>query len=289
MTRRTSTLAVAFAAVCIGAPEASAHANANVAALQVGLRNAGLYAGPIDGLADAGTRAAVVALERRTRTRARGSLVRRARRLLGGYGRWTLGNRTLAPTATGWDVAMLQFALAWRGFPSGPFTGIYTDRTRRAVRRFQRSRGLAVDGVVGPQTLAALRRPPPRSPVHLHSPLVRAPVSGRFGPHGVRFHSGVDFAAAAGTAVLASRGGRVTYASWHPGGYGYLVTVAHGRGVRTMYAHLSRIDVRVGARVHVGQRIGAVGSTGNSTGPHLHFEVRVNGAAIDPRGALADA
>jgi murein DD-endopeptidase MepM/ murein hydrolase activator NlpD len=71
-----------------------------------------------------------------------------------------------------------------------------------------------------------------------------------------------------------------------PGGWGYLVSIAHGNGVRTMYAHLSRIDVRVGARVGAGHQIGLVGSTGHSTGPHLHFEVRVRGAAVDPLPAF---
>jgi murein DD-endopeptidase MepM/ murein hydrolase activator NlpD len=71
-----------------------------------------------------------------------------------------------------------------------------------------------------------------------------------------------------------------------PGGWGYLVSIAHGNGIRTMYAHLSRIDVRVGARVAAGHQIGLVGSTGHSTGPHLHFEVRVRGAPVDPLPAF---
>ena len=68
--------------------------------------------------------------------------------------------------------------------------------------------------------------------------------------------------------------------------FGNTVVVAHGRGVRTLYAHLSRIDVTLFDDVSAGVRIGAVGSTGRSTGPHLHFEVRLRGAAIDPLGAL---
>jgi murein DD-endopeptidase MepM/ murein hydrolase activator NlpD len=93
-------------------------------------------------------------------------------------------------------------------------------------------------------------------------------------------------AAAAGRSVLAARARARHVRLVAPG---RLPLPCHGRGVRTMYAHLSRIDVRVGARVGLGQRIGAVGSTGNSTRPHLHFEVRLNGAAINPGGALAGA
>ena len=75
-------------------------------------------------------------------------------------------------------------------------------------------------------------------------------------------------------------------AGWHPGGWGFLVSITHGRGVRSMSAHLSRVDVKVGERVRAGQTIGAVGSSGNSTGPHLHFELRIRGAAFDPLTAL---
>jgi peptidoglycan hydrolase-like protein with peptidoglycan-binding domain len=121
-------LVLVVAAGYVGTPNASAHRNASVAALQVGLHNAGVYAGPIDGVPGVKTRAAVAALELRARVHIHGRLVRRARRLLGGYGRWTLGSRTLAPGATGWDVAIVQFVLALRGFPSGRFTGTYTDR-----------------------------------------------------------------------------------------------------------------------------------------------------------------
>ena len=70
------------------------------------------------------------------------------------------------------------------------------------------------------------------------------------------------------------------------GGWGKLVAIAHGNGVRTLYAHLSQVHVRLGDRVGAGFQIGLVGSTGASTGPHLHFEVRVRGAAVDPLTAL---
>jgi murein DD-endopeptidase MepM/ murein hydrolase activator NlpD len=78
----------------------------------------------------------------------------------------------------------------------------------------------------------------------------------------------------------------VIFAGWAAGGWGKLVTLAHASGVRTMYAHLSRVAVRVGQRVVAGQRVGRVGASGHASGPHLHFEVRLGGAAVDPLGGL---
>jgi murein DD-endopeptidase MepM/ murein hydrolase activator NlpD len=86
--------------------------------------------------------------------------------------------------------------------------------------------------------------------------------------------------------VRASRRGHVVKAGWDSGGYGYLVVIRHSRHVRTMYAHLSRIGVHRGERVFAGQRIGRVGASGEATGPHVHFEVRRRGAAVDPLPAL---
>ena len=108
-----------------------------------------------------------------------------------------------------------------------------------------------------------------------------------FGPRGTRFHTGIDFPAPTGTPVLSAGPGRVTYADRLVGGWGLVVTIAHTNGVRTMYAHLSRVDVKVGDRVTPGAPVGLVGATGHATGPHLHFEVRLRGAAIDPLTALS--
>jgi murein DD-endopeptidase MepM/ murein hydrolase activator NlpD len=109
-----------------------------------------------------------------------------------------------------------------------------------------------------------------------------APALGdRFGPRGDRFHAGIDITAPPGTPVYAAAPGRVTFVGWSDG-YGFLVVVTHARQERTFYAHLSRIDVRVGVWIDKGVRVGAVGATGDATGPHLHFEVRVRGAAVDP-------
>lgn len=88
------------------------------------------------------------------------------------------------------------------------------------------------------------------------------------------------------TPVYSARSGRVTWAGWQDGGWGFLVVVAHGHGERSMYAHLSRIDVRVGVWIGQGVRVGLVGASGDATGPHLHFEVRVRGASVDPLRAL---
>ena len=276
--------ALGVAAALAFAGEATAAGSANVAALQAALHRKGLYRDTIDGLVGPRTRKAVRALQRRAGLPVDGMVGRRTRRALGRLGRPRLGRRVLAFGAVGWDVAALQFSLAWHGFPSGPFDGHLGARTDVAVRRFQQWAGLAVDGRAGPQTISALRSRPPASPVTFAWPLV-APLTSPFGPRGARFHAGIDLAADTGTTVAAAASGRVAYADWNDG-WGKLVTIAHGNGVRTMYAHLSRIDVGLGQRVSAGTRVGVVGTTGHSTGPHLHFEVRLRGAAVDPLTAL---
>ncbi|WP_395397444.1 M23 family metallopeptidase [Novosphingobium sp. BL-8A] len=102
---------------------------------------------------------------------------------------------------------------------------------------------------------------------------------------GTRFHDGVDLAAHAGDGVFATAGGRVTSAGWN-GGYGLAVTVDHGHGVETRYAHLSRVNVAAGEEVRAGEILGRVGSTGLSTGPHLHYEMRRFGRPVDPATTL---
>jgi murein DD-endopeptidase MepM/ murein hydrolase activator NlpD len=273
-------------AVLAFAGGASASGNPDVAALQVGLRAHGLYAGTVDGVLGPGTQKALRRFQKRSGLAADGVLGPRTRKAFGRYGkRAPLGKRQLALGSRGWDVAALQFALAWHGFPSGTFDGYLGAHTDRALRRFQRWAGLTPDGTAGPTTYAALRRPLPRSPIRLAWPLT-APLGDGFGPRGNRFHAGIDLPAPSGTPVAAAGSGRVVFAGTSGSGWGRMVLVAHGTGVRTRYAHLSRILVHVGERVGTGAIVGQVGSTGESTGPHLHFEVLLRGANVNPLSAL---
>lgn len=100
-----------------------------------------------------------------------------------------------------------------------------------------------------------------------------------------RMHNGMDIAAKTGTAIKAAAPGVVITAGWMSG-YGNTVVIDHGGSMSTLYGHCSRIHVKKGARVSRGQKIASVGSTGNSTGPHLHFEVRIKGRPVNPRGYL---
>lgn len=109
-------------------------------------------------------------------------------------------------------------------------------------------------------------------------------VTARFGSSGSRWattHTGIDYAGCTGDAVVAADGGTVTFAGWN-GSYGKMIKISHGSGLETCYAHLSSISVKYGQKVSKGATIGCVGNTGNSTGPHLHFEVRKNGVAKNP-------
>jgi murein DD-endopeptidase MepM/ murein hydrolase activator NlpD len=114
---------------------------------------------------------------------------------------------------------------------------------------------------------------------------VNAPITSPFGWRWGRMHEGVDLGAAYGTPIAAAASGTVIYAGWL-GGYGNLTVIDHGGGLSTAYGHQSHIGVSIGQHVEQGEIIGNVGSTGHSTGPHLHFEVRVNGQAVDPLGYL---
>jgi murein DD-endopeptidase MepM/ murein hydrolase activator NlpD len=110
---------------------------------------------------------------------------------------------------------------------------------------------------------------------------VAGPMTSGFGPRWGRMHEGVDIGVGEGTPVAASAAGRVIIAGWS-GGYGNLVVIDHGGGISTAYAHNSRLVVSVGQSVAQGSIIAASGNTGHSTGPHVHFEIRINGAAVDP-------
>lgn len=115
------------------------------------------------------------------------------------------------------------------------------------------------------------------------------PISGvitsRYGSRWGSTHTGLDIATSSGTPIKAVADGKVTYAGVK-GSYGKLVIINHGNGVQTYYAHCSKIYVSAGEKVEAGDIISAVGSTGNSTGPHLHLEVRVNGKTVNPQRYL---
>ncbi|HWJ76262.1 MAG TPA: M23 family metallopeptidase [Kaistia sp.] len=119
------------------------------------------------------------------------------------------------------------------------------------------------------------------------APLANAPISSGFGARTDPFlgrpamHTGVDFRAPTGYSAPAALGGTIIAAGWE-GGYGNMVDIDHGNGIVTRYGHLSAIKVKVGQKVAEGQEIGKVGSTGRSTGSHLHYEIRINGKPIDP-------
>ncbi|MEA2865072.1 MAG: hypothetical protein QOC84_3028 [Bradyrhizobium sp.] len=98
-------------------------------------------------------------------------------------------------------------------------------------------------------------------------------------------HTGLDFRAGTGDPVRATANGKVASSGWS-GGYGRMVEIDHGNGLSTRYGHLSEINVKVGDQIRIGQVIGAVGSTGRSTGPHLHYETRIDGEAVDPQKFL---
>lgn len=134
--------------------------------------------------------------------------------------------------------------------------------------------------------------PAPASPGGRWSWPVNGPITSPFGSRrdpisgAPSFHTGLDIGVSMGTPIHAPLGGRVTFAGWN-GGYGNYVVIDHGNGLQTAYAHQSAIEVHVGEQVAAGQEIGRVGSTGYSTGPHLHFEVKRNGQFTDPRQMLA--
>jgi murein DD-endopeptidase MepM/ murein hydrolase activator NlpD len=126
---------------------------------------------------------------------------------------------------------------------------------------------------------------------------VRKPIVGEVdmsSPFGMRMdpflggpaiHTGIDLRGDTGDPVRVTANGRVTRAGW-AGGYGNMVEVDHGNGLSTRYGHMSKIEVKVGDRVKIGQTIGRIGSTGRSTGPHLHYETRIDDKPVNPQKFL---
>ena len=107
-------------------------------------------------------------------------------------------------------------------------------------------------------------------------------ISSRFGSRTSGTHTGLDICGPTGTPIRAAASGTVSYVNYSNVSYGNCIKISHGNGVETLYAHLSNIYVVEGQGVSAGELIGTMGSTGNSTGPHLHLEIRSNGSALNP-------
>ena len=182
----------------------------------------------------------------------------------------------LLPLVTLVAVGLGGAVPAWACQPSPPLAGVER----------------AVGGPFVPARRAASHRGRAVGALPLGSPLTVTRVTSGFGRrvdplnHRHATHEGIDLAAALRTLVHATAGGRVVFAG-RRGGYGRMVEVDHGSGVHTRYAHLDRILVRSGQRVTPRQGIGLVGSSGRSSGPHLHYEIRVDGVARNPARFLA--
>lgn len=206
----------------------------------------------------------------------------------------------LALGQVGYAVATVSTAVVPAGAPaaagtaagqvSGPALALAEPDARASAGNASTRAVSAADPTV---RVAAARRPSRdsnRPPVALP---VRAgtPISGEFGDFGSHWptgHGGMDFNGETGDPIFAATSGWVTYAEFNYGGFGNLIMIKRGDGVQTWYAHLSRIGVRVGQRVQAGDLIGRMGSTGDSTGAHLHFEVRVGSVPTptNPRSLL---
>jgi Peptidase family M23/Putative peptidoglycan binding domain len=279
--------------LALALPSQANAASPNVAALQSALTALNLYKGFVDGVRGPLTRAAVIRFQRRRGLLVDGIAGPQTRRALGRRGRPRLGSRVMRLGHSGWDVAALQFLLLRRGYGPGRIDGAFGPLTQAAVLRAQRARGLSVDGLAGRQTIGSLRgrgSGAPSGPGRFLRP-VPGPIGDGFGAPrpGGRRHQGVDFPVAYGTRVGAAAPGTTIFAAHNYGGYGNLVVIQHALGYTTWYAHLARITSWVGERMVGGTRLGYVGSTGYSTGPHLHFEVRRYNTPVNPVPLLSSA
>ncbi len=287
--------ALALILFAIAIPARADASPASVAALQAALTNLSLYDGYVDGIKGPLTKRGVTAFQRRQGLPVDGIAGPQTRRALGWRGRPGLGSRVMRSGNRGWDVAALQFLLQRAGHGPGRADGVFGPLTKSAVLRAQGAAGLGADGLAGPATIRALRggsstQPtsvPVSGPVSFLRP-VSGPIGDGFGAarDGGRTHEGLDFPVPYGTQVGAAGVGTTIFAGYNNGGYGNLVVIQHRLGYTTWYAHLSSITSWVGEQVEGGTRIGYVGSTGYSTGPHLHFEVRRYDTPVDPMPML---
>jgi peptidoglycan hydrolase-like protein with peptidoglycan-binding domain len=281
--------ALALVLTALVAPTAADASPAKVAALQSALQGLRLYSGFVDGVKGPLTRHGIRALQQRRGLRVDGVAGPETRRALGWRGRPGLGSRVMRSGDKGWDVAALQFLLQRAGHGPGRADGLFGPLTRAAVVRAQEAAGIGADGLAGPATIRSLRsgtggddEEAPAGPVRFLRP-VPGPIGDPFGaPRNGYTHTGVDFPEPEGTPIGAAGVGTVIYAAYNGGGYGNLVVIQHRLGYTSWYGHMSTITAYVGEDVVGGTRIGYVGSTGDATGPHLHFEVRHYDTPINP-------
>jgi murein DD-endopeptidase MepM/ murein hydrolase activator NlpD len=287
LVRRIGALALILTALAAPAPADASPAK--VAALQSALLGLRLYHGFVDGINGPLTRHGIRALQRRRGLHVDGIAGPETRRALGWRGRHGLESRVMRYGDKGWDVAALQFLLQRAGHGPGRADGLFGPLTRAAVVLAQEAAGIGVDGLAGPATIRSLRSgsggnigEAPSGPVRFLRP-VPGPIGDPFGaPRNGYTHTGVDFPEPEGTPIAAAGVGTVIYAAYNGGGYGNLVVIQHRLGYTSWYGHMSRIAAYVGEDVAGGTRIGYVGSTGDATGPHLHFEVRHYDTPINP-------
>lgn len=187
-------------------------------------------------------------------------------------------------TDLGLDMAQLEAATP-KGGVGGPFVPVVKPSSdagafERQLYRINLTRA-QVDKLTRTLSLVPYRKPVVGNVEFSSGFGVRSdPFLGR-----PAMHTGLDFRASTGDPVRATANGKVVNAGW-AGGYGRMVEIDHGNGLSTRYGHLSEIGVKVGEQIKIGQVIGAVGSTGRSTGPHLHYETRIDGDAVDPQKFL---
>ncbi|HKX79734.1 MAG TPA: M23 family metallopeptidase [Novosphingobium sp.] len=180
---------------------------------------------------------------------------------------------------------MTMLASSSREAMGGPFLGLSTSRDGSLDPRFRRLGASLARMDALENSLAGIPQVRPANVGHMSSGFgYRSdPFNGRGA-----FHAGLDFAAPYGAPIYAAASGRVSFAGIKQG-YGNCIEVDHGNGLVTRYAHMSRFVAAIGRQVDAGDMIGAIGSTGRSTGPHLHFEVHINGRPVNPRPFLEAA
>jgi peptidoglycan hydrolase-like protein with peptidoglycan-binding domain len=288
--RRIGAAALVLAALV--APTPADGSTVEIAALQSALQGLRAYSGFVDGIEGPLTRDGIRTFQHRRGLPVDGIAGPETRRALGWRGRPGLGSRVMRSGDRGWDVAALQFLLQRAGQGAGRADGLFGPLTRAAVVRAQEAAGIGADGLAGPVTIRSLRSggtatvAAPTGPVRFLPP-VPGPIGDPFGaPRNGYTHTGIDIPDPEGTPIGAAGVGTVIYAAYNGAGYGNLVVIQHRLGYTSWYGHMSTITAYVGEEVVGGTRIGYVGSTGDATGPHLHFEVRHYDTPIDPAPLL---